>query len=230
MKTTFTALGGLEANAFGINVGVKNALKQIEADPELVELIKKNSALASQNITVNLSGTGLINQAGQVISAPLSADLSEIEKIALQDEVDKKRFARGDKICSDKYGSRSKMDQTGSWCILHNGTIRPYPTDRTIDTIPDKPTPSVKLTNTQIVSSFHKSMAVVKKRVARSLSTIRNTRPTNRGVHRAMAELIKKDMALLEALKSQLVIYSAKEKSPLTAGQMHAIRVALRAI
>ncbi len=57
MKTLFTGIGGLEAQNFGINQGVKNALKAMDADPELQELIKKNSNLDSQNITINLSGT-----------------------------------------------------------------------------------------------------------------------------------------------------------------------------
>ncbi len=81
MNTLYTGMGGLEANAFGVNTGIKNALKQIEDDPELLELIKKNSNLLSQNITVNLSGTGLIDEQGLVVSNPPSAGLSEIEKL-----------------------------------------------------------------------------------------------------------------------------------------------------
>ncbi len=61
MEKMFTAIGGLEAQKFGINQGVKNALKAIEADPELVELIKKNSNLGSINITVNQSGSSTDN-------------------------------------------------------------------------------------------------------------------------------------------------------------------------
>ncbi len=56
MEKLFTGIGGLEAQKFGINQGIKNALKAIDADPELTELIKKNSNLDSQVITVNLSG------------------------------------------------------------------------------------------------------------------------------------------------------------------------------
>ncbi len=56
LETFYTTVGGLEAHKFGINQGIKNALKAIDADPELVELIKKNSSLDSQSITVNLSG------------------------------------------------------------------------------------------------------------------------------------------------------------------------------
>lgn len=56
MTTTFTAIGGLEAQKFGINTGIKDALKAINADPELMELIKKNSAYDTLNITVNKSG------------------------------------------------------------------------------------------------------------------------------------------------------------------------------
>ncbi len=59
LETFYTSVGGLEAHKFGINQGIKNALKAIDADPELVALIKKNSELDSQNITVNLSGTSV---------------------------------------------------------------------------------------------------------------------------------------------------------------------------
>ncbi len=57
MKTLFTGIGGLEAQNFGINQGVKNALKAMDADEELTELIKKNSQQDSLNITINSSGT-----------------------------------------------------------------------------------------------------------------------------------------------------------------------------
>ncbi len=56
LETFYTTVGGLEAHKFGINQGIKNALRAIDADSELVDLIKKNSSLDSQNITVNLSG------------------------------------------------------------------------------------------------------------------------------------------------------------------------------
>ncbi len=56
LETFYTSVGGLEAHKFGINQGIKNALKAIDADPELVDLIKKNSNLDTQSITVNLSG------------------------------------------------------------------------------------------------------------------------------------------------------------------------------
>ncbi len=61
MDTFYRGVGGLEANAVGINVGIKNALKAMDADSELQELIKKNSNLDSQTITVNLSGTSTQN-------------------------------------------------------------------------------------------------------------------------------------------------------------------------
>ncbi len=73
MQTTFTAIGGLEAQAFGINTGIKNALKSIEADPELIALIKKNSGYVSQDITVNLSGTSQ-----QTSSVPSPSSPSDI--------------------------------------------------------------------------------------------------------------------------------------------------------
>ncbi len=59
LETFYTSVGGLEAHKFGINQGIKNALKAIDADPELVDLIKKNSSLDSQTITVNLSGSSV---------------------------------------------------------------------------------------------------------------------------------------------------------------------------
>jgi len=57
MTQTFTGIGGLEAQAFGVNQGIKNALKAIDADPELQALIKKNSNLDTLNITVKQSGS-----------------------------------------------------------------------------------------------------------------------------------------------------------------------------
>ncbi len=57
METLYTGVGGLEAQAFGVNTGVKNALQAMNADPELMELIKKNSSQDILNITVNQSGT-----------------------------------------------------------------------------------------------------------------------------------------------------------------------------
>ncbi len=59
MDSFYRGVGGLEANAVGINVGIKNALKAMDADPELQELIKKNSNLDTQTIIVNLSGSSI---------------------------------------------------------------------------------------------------------------------------------------------------------------------------
>ncbi len=135
MSIFYTAFGGKEANAFGITQGVKNALKAIDADPELVELIKKNSALASQNITVNLSGSGLIDEAGRVHSLPPQSDLSERDKIAIQHEIDKKRFAEGDAVCSSKFGKGYIVSEDFKWCLLNGGSFRKYPsTESAIDT------------------------------------------------------------------------------------------------
>ncbi len=105
MNTLYTSIGGLEANAFGVNTGIKNALKQIEDDPELLELIKKNSNLLSQNITVNLSGTGLIDEKGRVVSKPPLAGLSEVEKIEAKAVVTGSIRVRSDSVCSKEYGS-----------------------------------------------------------------------------------------------------------------------------
>ncbi len=74
MLTTFTAVGGLEAQAFGINQGIKNALKAIDADPELQELIKKNSLNDSLNITVNQSGTSQTTNLDQSLLSDSSID------------------------------------------------------------------------------------------------------------------------------------------------------------
>ncbi len=72
LESFYTSVGGLEAHKFGINQGIKNALKAIDADPELVDLIKKNSSLDSQTITVNLSGTsGLTQDSGQLVPSSL---------------------------------------------------------------------------------------------------------------------------------------------------------------
>ncbi len=57
LEDVYTKIGGLEAHKFGINQGIKNALKDIDADPELVELIKKNLLRDTLNITVNSPGT-----------------------------------------------------------------------------------------------------------------------------------------------------------------------------
>ncbi len=51
MTETFTGVGGLEAHKFGVTQGLKNALKAIDADPELQDLIKKNSYLDTQTPT-----------------------------------------------------------------------------------------------------------------------------------------------------------------------------------
>ncbi len=56
LEDVYTKIGGLEAHKFGINQGIKNALKDIDADPELVELIKKNLLRDTLNITVNSPG------------------------------------------------------------------------------------------------------------------------------------------------------------------------------
>ncbi len=76
MTTTFTAIGGLEAQKFGINTGIKDALKAINADPELMELIKKNSAYDTLNITVNKSGN-LETDQDQGSSTPPQLGLSD---------------------------------------------------------------------------------------------------------------------------------------------------------
>ncbi len=70
IEEMYTSVGGLEAHKFGINQGIKNALKAIDSDPELVDLIKKNSALDTQNITVNLSGTSMTQLSGDVSVPP----------------------------------------------------------------------------------------------------------------------------------------------------------------
>ncbi len=69
METTYDAIGGKEAHMFGINQGIKNALKDLDADTELVELIKKNSVLDSQNIIVNLSGNSEKETSEQSLSS-----------------------------------------------------------------------------------------------------------------------------------------------------------------
>ncbi len=76
MEKLFTGIGGLEAQKFGINQGIKNALKAIDADTELTELIKKNSNLDTQVITVNLSGSSTQASSGQSQSS-----LSDIETV-----------------------------------------------------------------------------------------------------------------------------------------------------
>ncbi len=78
LESFYTSVGGLEAHKFGINQGIKNALKAIDADPELVDLIKKNSSLDSQTITVNLSGTSVQTQGlGQLV--PSSPDDTTVD-------------------------------------------------------------------------------------------------------------------------------------------------------
>ncbi len=69
MTSTFTAIGGLEAQKFGINQGIKNALKSIDADPELQELIKKNSFNDTLTITVNKSGSLTSQSSEQSLSS-----------------------------------------------------------------------------------------------------------------------------------------------------------------
>ncbi len=74
MTQTFTGIGGLEAQAFGVNQGIKNALKAIDADPELQALIKKNSNLDTLNITVKQSGS-LVTDQSSVQSQSLVSDI-----------------------------------------------------------------------------------------------------------------------------------------------------------
>jgi len=101
----YSTVGGLEANAFGINTGVKNAMKQIQDDPELVELLKKNSKLLGQNITVNLSGTGLINSQGQVVSDVPELELDSIEEIEVGLAVEAHQQKAADAACRAEYGA-----------------------------------------------------------------------------------------------------------------------------
>ncbi len=143
MNTLYTSIGGLEANAFGVNTGIKNALKQIEDDPELLELIKKNSNLLSQNITVNLSGTGLINEEGQVVSKPPLGELSELEKIEAGAVVAGKIRIASDGVCRKEFGNKfgtALFDASGTpvscaWII--GGKVqerRLYPTGKIVKT------------------------------------------------------------------------------------------------
>ncbi len=101
----YTTVGGLEANAFGINTGIKNAMQAIQDDPELVELLKKNSSLLGQNITVNLSGTGLIDEQGRVISSTPEFEADVGEEIATKEHQQDARNKAGDEACLKEYGS-----------------------------------------------------------------------------------------------------------------------------
>lgn len=74
MQAFYQGVGGLEANAVGINVGMRNALKAIDADPELQELIKKNSNLDTQTIIVNLSGSSIKDTKESSQSSPSKVD------------------------------------------------------------------------------------------------------------------------------------------------------------
>ncbi len=74
LEKFYTTVGGLEAHKFGINQGIKNALKAIDADSELVDLIKKNLNLDSQTITVNLSG--ISEQTPNLVQSGTSSVLS----------------------------------------------------------------------------------------------------------------------------------------------------------
>ncbi len=142
MHSMFDAVGGKEASLFGINIGIKKALQEIDADPELIALIKKNSQLDTQNITVNSLGNGLVTQDGRVISSPPSAGLSDLSKVLSDQEVLDARYAKGDIECSSKYQPGSKVDSTFQWCTLPNGSIRPYPGTET-DIKHDTPTAGV---------------------------------------------------------------------------------------
>ncbi len=77
IEKMFTNIGGLEAHKFGINQGIKNALQAIDADSELVDLIKKNSNLGSQSITVNLSGSSKSPLLEDTVSEPSQPSLSK---------------------------------------------------------------------------------------------------------------------------------------------------------
>ncbi len=158
MTTTFTAIGGLEAQKFGINTGIKDALKAINADPELMELIKKNSALDTQNISITLSGN--LAGAPQEPSSPPSFQFDkELERIRSRYGNDwlhrsgaptltrdvaillqrEKSYLQGDKECVAQYGSGWRITGSLTNCKNAQGHFRPItpPTDRTT---PDQPT------------------------------------------------------------------------------------------
>ncbi len=139
MTTMFTATGGLEAQKFGINTGIKNALKAINADPELTELIKKNYSLDTQNITVNLSGLS-DNPLLQETSTPPSLDLSDVPKTrnragdtfgggyartTAELLAREKRYATGDAECQKEYGSGWTVTGSGKNCVNSSGAFRP---------------------------------------------------------------------------------------------------------
>ncbi len=168
----YTTVGGLEANAFGINTGIKNAMQAIQDDPELVELLKKNSNLLGQNITVNLSGTGLIGPGGQVVSDPVNLDLDPIEKIQAEVDVTIHQQKAADDACRREYGpvfSVAGFDQNNkqvSCMKIVGGQVvsrRPWPpleeTEQALDiqvefgnstlTYPDRPINAPKAGQTQ---------------------------------------------------------------------------------
>ncbi len=151
MNSLYTGIGGLEANAFGINTGIKNAMQSINDDPELMELLKKNSNLLSQNITVNLSGTGLIDEEGRVVSAPPDLALSEIEKLEATVIIDANRRNQDDAVCKKAFGqayvAAYDSDKQPISCLIIKGGVvsdrRGYPgaanvPEKTIETPQDR--------------------------------------------------------------------------------------------
>ncbi len=142
MTETFTAVGGLEAQKFGVNVGIKNALKAINADAELMDLIKKNSSFDTLNITVNSSG--ILEQPGSSTSPPLLDLENEIAKVRSRYGMDwlhragdtpirdiatllqrEKTYLQGDKECVLTYGKGWRITGSLQNCKNAEGQFRP---------------------------------------------------------------------------------------------------------
>ncbi len=132
MTEMYDVIGGKEANAFGINQGIKEALKAIEADPELIELIKKNSNTDSLNITVTKSGD-LLTDSGLVASSSPPSSQGQFDDLKKQIYEEGKNpssrmRAALDEACASKHGTGSKwsfsVSPTSAWCKLRSGALR----------------------------------------------------------------------------------------------------------
>ncbi len=227
MRILFTSIGGLEANAFGINQGIKKALKDMDADPELVELIKKNSEYDSQNITVSLSGSSqaLLEQGFRSLRGSRGGGLQG-EKDAppiiaqdIQDEVDRKRFERGDVVCSRAFGVGSKVSQDFKYCILASGAIRDYPV------VKELPIPEREIITTDVllekerqvrerakkgISALLRSISIFKKRIALAKRLKQTTRPSNVTKHREHDRTIIKNQRLIVEANKSMALLRAK--------------------
>ena len=131
----FDAIGGKEAEMFGLNIGVmKKALAEMNGDAEFVKLVKKNSFLFSPTITEDSHGNqtykdaeGNIHSISNSPHLGLSELLTQIELEILENKLSERSYEFLDKKCVEAYGEGSLASASGKYCKLAGGEFRPNP-------------------------------------------------------------------------------------------------------